>query len=200
MSGAPTPIVGERYGFPIPHTLGMKVQYLANFVTVRCTYLSAVGIGLEINAQKPFEGSNGGKLLEPATLVMEANAIPTMMTDGIGSNVPESIREAFDMATHHFNRLDYNDAAVRCRFTLEFALMERGISRDQLPVMADQAKSQTLVTELVKNFCVVVAGIGGDAAHPQTNPARYVDRNEALLAIDTTANVLRRLYPSTGSD
>ena len=75
---------------------------------------------------EPFEGSNGGKLLEPATLVMEANAIPTMMTDGIGSNVPESIREAFDMATHHFNRLDYNDAAVRCRFTLEFALYGTG--------------------------------------------------------------------------
>ena len=149
---------------------------------------------------EPFAGSNGGKLLEPPTLIMEPNAIPTMMTDGIGSKVPESIREAFATATRHFNRLDYTEAAVRCRFTLEFALMERGISRDRLPVMADQARSQTLVTELVKNFCVVVAGIGGDAAHPQTNPARYVDRNEALLAIDTTANVLRRLYPSTGSD
>ena len=137
--------------------------------------------------------------MEPATLVMEANAIPTIMTDGIGSNVPESIREAFDTATHHFNRLGYTDAAVRCRFTLEAALMERGISRDRLPVMADQARSEALVTELVKNFCVVVAGIGGDAAHPQTNAVRYVGRNDALLAIDATANVLRKLYPRTGS-
>ena len=77
--------------------------------------------------------------------------------------------------------------------------MERGISRDRLPVMADQARSEALVTELVKNFCVVVAGIGGDAAHPQTNAVRYVGRNDALLAIDATANVLRKLYPRTGS-
>ena len=147
-----------------------------------------------------FGDSRGGNLLYPPTLIREADSIPTMMLDGIGTNVPLPIREAFDTATHHFNRLDYIDAAVRCRFTLEVALMDRGISRDRLPVMADQARSQALVTELVKNLCVVVAGLGGDAAHPQTNPARYVDRNEALLAIDTTANVLRGLYPSTGSD
>ena len=144
---------------------------------------------------KPFTGSYGGKLLEPPTLILEANPIPAAMTEGLGSNVPQAIRETFETAIQHFNRTNYTDAAVRCRFTIETALCDRGVGKDLLTKMISDARMSGLITENIKDFCLGVNGIGGNAAHVQTNPARYVDRSEALLAIDATGLILRRLYP-----
>ena len=114
------------------------------------------------------------------------------MTEGLGSNVPEDIRETFETAIQHFNRMDYTDAAVRCRFTIETALYERGVGEALLTNMISDARMSGLITENTKDFCLGVNGIGGNAAHVQTSPARYVDRPEALLAIDANAQ-----YPAT---
>lgn len=145
----------------------------------------------------------GGELLEGPTLVSEGSFVPDGVTEGL-TNVPLDIGEAFDNALQNFNDTaiqdydggDYGAVAARCRFILESALLERGINKSTLRNMADDARSQGLISDFVKNICYIIASRGGDGAHPQTDPFRRITRWDALSSIGETAGALRILYPA----
>ena len=146
----------------------------------------------------PFDTTTrGGILVKGPKLVENEDAVPPVIEEGLESDsIPDSIKEAFRTARSHFLRHDYQDAAVRCRATMEATLADQGVRlhRGHLSSMAVQARSQGLLTEADHNLCLAVASYGGDAAHPQTNPARVVSRDDALMVINITANLLRRIY------
>ena len=147
----------------------------------------------------PFGNSQGGNLLEPPNLISEPDMVPEAMTEGIGENVPVSIREAFQTAINSLNDGDYGIAAERCRFTLEAALLERCVSARGVGLrnMADLAETQGIISETEKLICLIVARRGGDGAHPQISPLRQVSLSDALTLIGDTATVLRVLYPDS---
>ncbi len=174
----------------------------------RCTLNVKIGdweempiVGGRLRRTVPFGNSRGGRLLEPPTFVREANFVPTGMDEGIGENVPSDIRKAFKEAIDAYNERyltasDFGAVAERCRYALEAALMERGVSKGLLRQMVERASDQGLISDDdVKDICLFVARRGGDGAHPQVNASRRVTRGDALTAIGETADVLRYLYP-----
>lgn len=178
----------------------------------RCTLIVKIGdweeipyTGGRLPRTVPFSNSRGGRLLESPTLVREANFVPLGMDEGIGENVPADIRKAFKEAMDAYNERyltgsDFGAVAERCRYALEAALIERGVSKGLLREMADRASEQGIITDdVVRNICLVVARRGGDGAHPQVNNARRITLANALTVIGETVDVLRHLYPPVTS-
>ena len=105
--------------------------------------------------------SRGGKLLEKPTLVRLANSVPPELTQGIGSNVPQTVRGVFDTAIDNFNGQKYDETAARCRGTLEAAFMDRGISRNSfLTRMASEARGRGLISQNDETICMLIASWG----------------------------------------
>ena len=145
----------------------------------------------------PFGEARGGHLLEPPTVVKGADTLPDFLPGGLGSNVPDDCRAAFQTAIRHFNNLDYLESGVGCRITAETALMGlQGVPRRVLVEMAKRAKDSNQITEVQQNLCLVISTYGGDSAHPQQDRRRMMDRPKAMLLIDMTAGLLRELFPS----
>ena len=146
----------------------------------------------------PFDSTTpGGILVKGPKLVETAAHVPPAIEEGLESGrIPDSIKAYFRTAKNHFLRQDYQDAAVRCRGTMEATLADQGVQlhRGHLSSMAVLARNQGLLTAADHNLCLAVATYGGDAAHPQTNPSRVVSRDDALMVINITANLLRRIY------
>ena len=136
----------------------------------------------------------GGIPLSEPTLVRGPVIVPPDISR-IGATVPERINDSFQDAVRHCDNEDFQEAVVRCRYSLEYALMEKGINRTSLRAMASEAQNNGLITERAVTLCLTVASYGGDAAHPQTNPSRNTSREDAVMVIDVTAGVLRHLYP-----
>lgn len=161
-------------------------------------------------ASRPFDSTTrGGILVKGPALVENTEDVPPVIEEGLESDsIPDSIKATFRTARSHFLRQDYQDAAVRCRATMEATIADQGLQlhRGHLSAMAIQAKNQGLLTEADHNLCLAVASYGGDAAHPQSNPSRVVSRDDALMVINITANLLRRIYlplqssPATTTD
>ena len=61
--------------------------------------------------------------------------------------------------------------------------------------MAERAEERGLLTAIDQSLCRAISTYDGDASHHQENPARQVNRSDALMLIGITSNVLCRLFP-----
>ena len=140
----------------------------------------------------PFSGSTGGKLLEAPILVQRPNTVPREIVEGTESeNIHETSQLAFRTALRHFESGQYEDAAVRCRVTIEAALRNHGVEENTPATMVAKAHQDSLLTEPYEKYAQIVVAAGGRGAHPERRP---VSRSNALLILGLTAALLRMLY------
>ena len=147
----------------------------------------------------PFGNNSGGGgiLLEQPVLVRPGSRIPPILVQSMESSViPEILRSVMRSAIGHYERRDYPDAAVRCRYMIQEVLMAQGTAEDRTAVMITKAKETGTITDLVEPLCRAVVALGNRGAHPPDDPGEPVTmtRNDALLAIAMSAKVLRHFY------
>ena len=156
------------------------------------------GAGPIVPRTIPFRNnSGGGILLEQPVLVRPGRRIPTSLVQGMESSaISEPLRRAMRTAIRHYERGDYPDAAVRCRYMIQEVLMTQGTEEDRPAVMISKAKETGRITDLVEPLCRAVVALGNRGAHPPDDPGEpvTVTRNDALLAIAMSAKVLRNFY------
>ena len=145
---------------------------------------------------RPFGRTiQGGLLLEEPELIDAGSALPSaFVRDMESTNLPEGPRKAMRTAVQHYKRRNYQDATVRCRFAIQGALLDLGVPDSSIRTMITKAKDSSVITAPLEPLCLAVAAFGNKGAHPQDEPAPIVTRDDALMVIGMTANVLRTLY------
>ena len=121
---------------------------------------------------------------------------PSLIQDMESRLIPEPLRRAMRTAIGHYERGDYPDAAVRCRYMVQEVLMAQGAEEARPAVMIARAKETGTITDLVEPLCRAVVALGNRGAHPPDAPGEpvIVTRNDALLAILMSANILRHFH------
>ena len=168
-------------------------------VSVKIGDWGTSSLGVRVPHTTPFGNNSGGGgiLLEQPVLVRPGRRIPPSLVQGMESSaIAEPLRRAMRTAIRHYERRDYPDAAVRCRYMIQEVLMTQGTEEDRPAVMISKAKETGTITDLVEPLCRAVVALGNRGAHPPDDPGEpvTVTRNDALLAIAMSAKVLRHFY------
>ena len=161
-------------------------------------FLVAIGdyqtdsLGNPVPSSTPFGRSSGGILLRAPILNQRPNTVPREIVEGTESEkIPEIPRLAFRTATQHFESGRYEDAAVRCRVTIEAALRNHGVEKNTPATMVAEAHQDRLLVDPYEKYAQMVVAAGGQGAHPERKP---INRSRALIIIAMTGDLLRILY------
>ena len=151
----------------------------------RCQSKMHVNIGdYRAHAYKtttPFEGSQGGLILSTPKIIETGVTVPLELVQGTDAErIPHIPREAMRTAIRNYKSLRYEDSVVRCRFTLESALEDLGISKDTPSKMVDQAIEERLLTAAYGSLCHAVTSLGrasGPLKHSRYQSGRRSGRD-----------------------
>ena len=161
----------------------IRVQ-IGDYTGRRGTYVSPT--------TRPWMNLQGGLLLTEPAVVEIGPDLPEALLAGTDSDeIPYVPRKAMRTAVWAYRERRYEDATVRCRVTLEAALLDHGITKDSPRLMVKQALTERLLTDTYGKLCEAVTALGGAAAHPD---APEIEPAEAMLCIGITGSMLRRLY------
>ena len=147
----------------------------------------------------PVPGANGGFLLEPPRLVEHRDNFPAILTLGLSSaSIPVGVRQPIQQTVRVYATGNFADVVVRCRYTVEAALEDNGITPDSLGNMVTQAYNRKIIVRPVEALCRAVIAYGNRGAHPLGEPGEEdITWTDALTVIGMTANIVRSLYLNT---
>ena len=145
---------------------------------------------------RPAPGIPGGMLLEAPKVVIPAHL--TGWVSSIGDNVPTQTRDEYLRAVTEYGRLNFSDAALHFRTTLEYALGELGVIPANVRSLNRKigiALRQNAISEETASLCRVVAMYGNRSAHAQPDPTMMVNEPLAYVSMTLTRDILKTLFP-----
>ena len=175
-----------------------------------CRYRSHVRIGTvqrSITIGGPTSESTtpvfarNGEMLPGGQLLSIDPLIAPEIVQGLDSpHIPEIPARAVQEAVRCMESSLGRPCAVMCRYTIQAALLDKGISNQSPIRMVNVARQRELLSEVTKSRCQVAIFIGNSGGHPQTDPLKEIGPEDALEALRLTRRVLLELYDPNAID
>ncbi len=113
--------------------------------------------------------------------------------------IPQQIYDDYEAALYCFSTgVPPRAVAWACRYTIQDALLLKGIPEDRPRRMVDIAAAKNLLSEVAVKQAQAGVWLGGKGSHPQSIEAPQITQDDARQAVLFTKRVLRELFMTSG--
>lgn len=122
--------------------------------------------------------------------------VDTELLEGlVGPKMPQEIYDDYEAALYCFGAgVPPRAVAVMCRYTIQHALIVKGIPEDAPEKMLNVARSKGVLSQTAANQAHASVFMGGKGGHPQGHWVDEVSPEDAKQAVLFTKRVLVELF------
>lgn len=142
--------------------------------------------------QRLLTDGRGTTLLSPPTPLGD----PELLKDLPVPLVPKELYQDFSDAVAGLGTSPPRLVAVACRYTVQRALILKGIPDREPQEMVNIARQKQIISEMAFRQCSSAIFMGGKGGHPQQHWTEQVGPNDAKQAVLATRRIILELFNS----